>query len=105
MSLPAPTSGHTTTRRRNVTHVRTPVRLRRLAVAGLGVAVVAASFGCGGDDEDADDIASPVATDDDIITTDAAQDRCSGTLKGCKFRFGENGQLRYGSFPTAGRIG
>lgn len=47
----------------------------------------------------------PVATDDDIITTDAARDRCSGTLKGCKFRFGENGQLRYGSFPTAGRIG
>lgn len=47
----------------------------------------------------------PVATDDDIITTDAAQDRCSGTLKGCKLRFGENNQLRYGSFPTAGRIG
>lgn len=47
----------------------------------------------------------PVATDDDIITTDAAQDRCSGTLNGCKLRFGENGQLRYGSFPTAGRVG
>lgn len=47
----------------------------------------------------------PVATDDDIITTDASQDMCSGTLKGCKLRFGENEQLRYGSFPTAGRIG
>jgi lambda family phage minor tail protein L len=47
----------------------------------------------------------PVATSDDIITTDAANDMCSGTLKGCKFRFGDTGQLRYGSFPTAGRTG
>lgn len=47
----------------------------------------------------------PVATSDDIITTDAASDMCSGTLKGCKFRFGDTGQLRYGSFPTAGRTG
>jgi lambda family phage minor tail protein L len=47
----------------------------------------------------------PVANSDDIITTDAADDACSGTLKGCKFRFGETGQLRYGSFPTAGRRG
>ena len=47
----------------------------------------------------------PVATEDDIITTDAVTDMCSGTLKGCKFRYGQNGQLRYGSFPSAGRIG
>ncbi|WP_455923266.1 phage minor tail protein L [Pseudomonas putida] len=41
-------------------------------------------------------------TDDDQPTDDPAQDMCSGTLTGCKLRFGENNQLRYGSFPSAG---
>ena len=47
----------------------------------------------------------PVATDDDTRTDEASRDMCSGTLKGCKLRFGETGQLPYGSFPTAGRFG
>jgi len=41
-------------------------------------------------------------TDKDVATDDPALDQCSGTLTGCKLRFGENNQLRYGSFPTAG---
>jgi lambda family phage minor tail protein L len=41
-------------------------------------------------------------TDKDVATGDPSQDMCSFTLKGCKLRFGENNQLRYGSFPSAG---
>jgi lambda family phage minor tail protein L len=46
----------------------------------------------------------PVATVDDTPTTDPALDRCSGKLKGCRFRFGQNGELPYGSFPAASLI-
>jgi len=46
----------------------------------------------------------PVATVDDVPTTDPALDRCSGKLKGCQFRFGVNGELPYGSFPAASLI-
>ncbi|WP_040263656.1 phage minor tail protein L [Pseudomonas massiliensis] len=45
---------------------------------------------------------SVYATEDDVLTDDPAKDQCSGTLRGCKLRFGENNQLRYGSFPSAG---
>ncbi|WP_443699246.1 phage minor tail protein L [Pseudomonas sp.] len=45
---------------------------------------------------------SVYATDKDVLTTNPALDVCSGTLTGCKLRFGENNQLRYGSFPSAG---
>lgn len=46
----------------------------------------------------------PVATEYDIITTDANLDRCGGLVKSCKLRFGENNELNYGSFPAAGLI-
>ena len=46
----------------------------------------------------------PVATKDDEPTTDPALDRCSGTVNGCKMRFGEDGQLMFGSFPAAGML-
>jgi lambda family phage minor tail protein L len=45
---------------------------------------------------------SVYATDKDVITSDPGQDKCSGTLTGCKLRFGANNQLRYGSYPSAG---
>ncbi|MBD1602073.1 phage minor tail protein L [Pseudomonas typographi] len=41
-------------------------------------------------------------TDKDVATDDPAKDMCSGTLTGCKLRFGANNQLRYGSYPSAG---
>lgn len=44
----------------------------------------------------------PVADQWDIITTDASIDMCSGSLKGCEFRFGVDGLLRTGAFPAAG---
>lgn len=46
----------------------------------------------------------PVATEYDIITTDANLDRCGGLVRSCKLRFGENNELPYGSFPAAGLI-
>lgn len=46
----------------------------------------------------------PVADQWDIITTDADQDMCSGSVQGCKFRFGEDGELRTGAFPAAGLV-
>ncbi|MNO02972.1 Phage minor tail protein L [compost metagenome] len=45
---------------------------------------------------------SNYATDKDVSTGDPGQDMCSGTLTGCKLRFGANNPLRYGSFPSAG---
>ncbi len=45
---------------------------------------------------------SNYATDKDVPTDDPEQDMCSGTLTGCKLRFGANNPLRYGSFPSAG---
>lgn len=46
----------------------------------------------------------PVATEADIITTDAARDKCGGRLGSCKLRFGQTKPLPYGSFPAAGLI-
>lgn len=45
-----------------------------------------------------------VATIDDVPTSDPLLDRCSGTITGCKLRFGENGELPYGGFPAAGLL-
>jgi lambda family phage minor tail protein L len=42
----------------------------------------------------------PVATVNDVATTDPAADDCSGTLTGCRFRFGQNGPLPFGGFPA-----
>ena len=36
---------------------------------------------------------------------DVADDVCSHRLTGCRARFGENGQLPYGGFPSAGLVG
>lgn len=44
----------------------------------------------------------PVADQWDIITTDARQDMCSGSITGCGFRFGVDGTLRTGAFIAAG---
>jgi len=41
---------------------------------------------------------------DDNAVTSAAQDVCSHRLSGCKKRFGDNAQLPYGGFPSAGLI-
>lgn len=41
-------------------------------------------------------------TDKDVPSDDPEQDMCSGTLTGCKLRFGANNPLRYGSYPSAG---
>lgn len=46
----------------------------------------------------------PVATEFDVITTDAEKDKCGGLVKSCKLRFGEEAELPYGSFPSAGLI-
>ena len=39
----------------------------------------------------------------DQSVSSLAEDRCGKRLSSCKLRFGENGELPYGSFPTAGR--
>jgi lambda family phage minor tail protein L len=46
----------------------------------------------------------PVATVLDVATSVLADDDCSGTLKGCHFRFDSigDGSLSFGSFPAAG---
>lgn len=46
----------------------------------------------------------PVAKEDDTPTDDPAQDRCGGRVSSCKLRFGETGQLMFGSFPAAGMV-
>ena len=40
---------------------------------------------------------------DDSVASTLAQDVCGKRLSSCKLRFGANGNLPYGSFPTAGR--
>lgn len=42
----------------------------------------------------------PVADEYDVLTTDTTKDRCSKSLNGCRLRFGVNGILNYGSFPS-----
>lgn len=47
----------------------------------------------------------PVADLNDVATSSPALDNCSGTLKGCKFRFGNDPLgLPYGGVPGAGLI-
>lgn len=46
----------------------------------------------------------PVATEFDVITTDASKDKCGGLPRSCKLRFGELNELNYGSFAAAGLI-
>ncbi|MEN5093994.1 hypothetical protein ABE458_25200 [Pseudomonas protegens] len=45
-----------------------------------------------------------MADENDIIVTDASQDKCGGRLSSCKLRFGQNNPLPYGSFPAAGLL-
>lgn len=47
----------------------------------------------------------PVATEYDIITTDAELDSCGKRLQSCKLRFGEESPLPFGGFPAAGLVG
>lgn len=46
----------------------------------------------------------PCADANDAPTADPAKDRCSQSLRGCKFRFGANNPLPYGGFPAAGLV-
>jgi len=41
---------------------------------------------------------------DNRPTGSTATDRCGKTVKSCKLRFGENGELPFGSFPSAGKV-
>ena len=41
---------------------------------------------------------------DDKSTGSLANDRCGKKLSSCKLRFGTNGELPFGSFPSAGKI-
>ena len=40
---------------------------------------------------------------DDSVATSLAQDKCGKRVSSCKLRFGANGELPFGSFPTTGR--
>ena len=40
----------------------------------------------------------------DVAKTSASEDKCGKRLSSCKLRFGENNQLPFGSFPSAGRL-
>jgi len=42
-----------------------------------------------------------VATAQDTPTSDMQFDKCSGSVTGCKFRFGEYGVLNFGGYPGA----
>lgn len=46
----------------------------------------------------------PVATESDAPTTNPALDSCSGSMAGCKLRFGANAELPIGSFPASGLV-
>lgn len=46
-----------------------------------------------------------VARADDSITTDINEDKCSHKVSGCKLRFGDNGDLRFGGFPGSSLVG
>lgn len=45
-----------------------------------------------------------VADFNDQPTSDPSRDQCSGLVRGCKLRFGENAELPYGGFPAAGLL-
>jgi lambda family phage minor tail protein L len=40
---------------------------------------------------------------DDTTASSLAEDKCGKRVSSCKLRFGANGELPFGSFPTAGR--
>lgn len=42
--------------------------------------------------------------EDDNPTTDPEQDQCSGTINGCKLRFGDTAELPFGGFPAVRMI-
>ena len=46
----------------------------------------------------------PVADANDNPTSDPTKDQCSGTVTGCKLRFGATNPLPYGSFAAAGLV-
>ena len=46
----------------------------------------------------------PCATNKDVATVISSQDQCSKTITGCKFRFGQNGILRFGGFPGSALV-
>jgi lambda family phage minor tail protein L len=46
----------------------------------------------------------PVATADDVPTTDADLDACGKRLNSCKLRFGNFAELPFGGFPAAGLV-
>jgi lambda family phage minor tail protein L len=46
----------------------------------------------------------PVADYANNPTSDPARDQCSRTLRGCKLRFGEFGELPFGGFPGIARV-
>lgn len=46
----------------------------------------------------------PVAKKDDSFTDDPALDACSHKVNGCKRRFGEDGDLRFGGFPGSALV-
>ena len=45
-----------------------------------------------------------VATRLNVATTVLADDACSKSLTGCRLRFGANGELPFGGYPSCGRI-
>lgn len=45
-----------------------------------------------------------VADERDTPTNDIIKDKCSGTLTGCKLRFGKNGILPFGGFPASAKL-
>jgi lambda family phage minor tail protein L len=45
-----------------------------------------------------------VADEYDIITTDAARDKCGKRLQSCKLRFGANNPISFGGFPAAALV-
>ncbi|WP_430472227.1 phage minor tail protein L [Wielerella bovis] len=47
----------------------------------------------------------PVADSMDMPTDDPTKDRCSGTLLGCKARFGATAALPYGGFVSCDKVG
>lgn len=46
----------------------------------------------------------PVAKEDDTPTTSAALDVCGKRVGSCKLRFGANGELPFGGFPSVGLV-
>ena len=42
--------------------------------------------------------------EDDNSTGSLASDRCGKKVSSCKLRFGQNGQLPFGSYPSAGKV-